>query len=75
MELARVRAWIEFASDLLDAHFWGFGAGDWQAAEALAHTLAGSDWPPEWMRDPDDAARVIVDSRVWPVGDAAAPPA
>ncbi len=44
-EVARQRAWADFASDLLDAHIWGFGPGDWQASEALAHALVGSDWP------------------------------
>lgn len=65
-ETARQRAWIDFASDLLDAHLWGFAAGDWQAGEALAHALEGSDWPPNWNRDPDDAGRIIVDPAVWP---------
>ena len=27
-EVARVRAWADFASDLLDAHLWGFGSGN-----------------------------------------------
>jgi hypothetical protein len=44
--VARIRAWTDFASDLLDAHLYGFSAGDWQAAEGLAHALEGSDWPP-----------------------------
>ncbi len=65
-EVARSRAWIDFACDLLDAHIWGFSAGDWQAAEGLAHALEGSDWPPNWERDPDNAARIIVDPSVWP---------
>lgn len=65
-EVARIRAWADFASDLLDAHIWGFSAGDWQAAEGLAHVLYGVDWPPEWKRDPEDAARIIVDPSVWP---------
>lgn len=67
-EVARQRAWADFASDLLDAHFWGFGPGDWQASEALAHALVGSDWPPAWKRDVDDPVRVIVDPEVWPTG-------
>ena len=65
-EVARIRAWMDFASDLLDAHIWGFGPGDWQAAEGLAIALYGSDWPPDWKRDPDNAARIIVDPSVWP---------
>jgi len=65
-ELARVRAWADFAEDLLDAHIWGFGPGDWQAADALAHATQGSDWPPAWRRDLDDAAHIIVDERLWP---------
>ena len=69
-EVARQRAWADFASDLLDAHIWGFRSGDWQAADALAHSLEGSDRPPDWRRDPDDASRVIVDPAVWPVGRA-----
>jgi len=52
--------------DLLDAHIWGFSAGDWQAAEAMAPALEGADWPPDWMRDRDNAARIIVDPSVWP---------
>ncbi len=65
-EVARIRAWADFASDLLDAHIWGFSAGDWQAADGLAHVLYGVDWPPEWKRDPENAARIIVDPSVWP---------
>ena len=65
-EVARIRAWADFASDLLDAHIWGFSAGDWQAAEGLAHVLYGVAWPPEWKRDPEDATRIIVDPSVWP---------
>ena len=65
-EVTRQRAWAEFASALLDAHIWGFGAGDWQGSEALAHALVGDDDPPSWLRDPNDAARVIVDQRLWP---------
>ena len=65
-EVARLRAWADFAEDLLDAHIWGFGAGDWQAADALAHATQGSDWPPAWRRDLDDAAHIIVDESVWP---------
>ncbi len=57
---------MDFASDLLDAHIWGFSAGDWQAAEGLAHALEGSDWPPNWKRDPDNTACIIVDPSVWP---------
>ena len=67
-EVARQRAWIDFASDLLDAHIWGFSPGDWQASEALAHALFGSDWPPSWARDADDPARIIVDEAEWPTG-------
>lgn len=66
-ELARIRAWADFASDLLDAHIWGFHPGDWQAGDALAHALFGGDWPPSWSRDPDDAAHVVVDPSQWPV--------
>lgn len=65
-ELARVRTWADFASDLLDAHIWGFRSGDWQAGDALAHALCGSDWPPEWSRDPEDAAHIVVDPDSWP---------
>lgn len=65
-ELARVRAWADFASDLLDAHIWGFGPGDWQAGDALAHALEGNDWPPSWSRDPDDATHIVVDPALWP---------
>ena len=65
-EVTRQRAWADFASDLLDAHIWGFSAGDWQAAEALAHALLGSDWPPDWRRDPDDPAHIILDAATWP---------
>jgi len=57
-EVARIRAWTDFASDLLDAHIWGFCPGDWQVAEGLAHALEGTDWPPDWKRDRDDAARI-----------------
>ena len=64
-EVERQRAWADFASDLLDAHIWGFGPGDWQAADALAHALVGTDWPPPWKRDPDDAKRIIVDPARW----------
>jgi len=56
----------DFAYDLLDAHMYGFSAGDWQAAEGLAHALVGSDWPPDWKRDSEDAAHIIVDPLVWP---------
>jgi hypothetical protein len=75
-EVSRHRAWADFASDLLDAHIAGFGSGDWQAAEALAHALEGSDWPPAWKRDRDDAAHIIVDPAVWPTSrtTGAAPP-
>lgn len=66
-ELARERAWIDFSSDLLDAHIWGFSPGDWQASEALAHATFGSDWPPAWARDEDDPAHIIVDAAVWPI--------
>jgi hypothetical protein len=66
VEVARLRAWADFAEDLLDAHIWGFGPGDWQAADALAHALSGSDWPPTWRRDLDDAAHIIVDESLWP---------
>lgn len=65
-EIARLHAWTDFASDLLDAHIWGFGPGDWQAAEGLAIALYGSDWPPEWKHDSEDAAHIIVDPLVWP---------
>jgi hypothetical protein len=65
-EVARLRAWAEFASDLLDAYIWGFHAGDWQAGNALAHALEGHDDPPVWQRDPDDAARIVVDPALWP---------
>ena len=65
-EVARIRAWTDFASDLLDAHIWGFSPGDWQAAEGLAIALYSSDWPPEWKRDSEDAAHIIVDPLVWP---------
>jgi hypothetical protein len=65
-EVTRIRAWMDFASDLLDAHIWGFSAGDWQAAEGLAHALEGSDWPPDWNRDLDNPACIIVDPSVWP---------
>ena len=65
-EVARIRAWTDFAYDLLDAHMYGFSAGDWQAAEGLAHALVGSDWPPDWKRDSKDAAHIIVDPLVWP---------
>ena len=65
-EVARIRAWTDFAYDLLDAHMYGFSAGDWQAAEGLAHALVGSDWPPDWKRDPEDHARIIVDPSLWP---------
>ena len=64
--MARIRAWTDFASDLLDAHIWGFSAGDWQAAVGLAHALEGSDWPPDWKRDLDNPACIIVDPSVWP---------
>lgn len=57
---------MDFASDLLDAHIWGFSAGDWQAAEALAKALYGSDWPPDWKRDRDNPTSIIVDPSVWP---------
>ena len=67
-EVGRQRAWIDFASDLLDAHIWGFSPGDWQASEALAHALFGSDWPPSWARDEDDPAHIIVDVAEWPTG-------
>ena len=66
-EMARHRAWIDFAYDLLDAHIWGFGPGDWQASEALAHALVGSDWPPAWARDEEDPAHIIVDKTQWPM--------
>ena len=65
-EAARLRARPDFASDLLDAHLSGFSASDWQGAEGLAHALEGSDWPPDWKRDLDDPARIIVDPSVWP---------
>ena len=65
-ELTRVRAWADFASDLLDAHIWGFRSGDCQAADALAIALVGGRWPPAWSRDPEDAAHIIVDPRQWP---------
>lgn len=65
-EVARICAWTEFASGLLDAHIWGFGSGDWQAAEALAIARYSSDWPPDWKRDRGNPARVIVDPSVWP---------
>ena len=65
-EVERQRAWADFASDLLDAHIWGFGPGDWQAADALAHALVGTDWPPPWKRDPNDAKHIIVDPTRWP---------
>ena len=67
VELARVRAWADFASDLLDAHIWGFRSGDWQAGDALAHAFACDDWPPEWSRDPDNAAHIVVDPALWPI--------
>lgn len=66
IEVARLRAWAEFASDLLDAHIWGFRAGDWQAGSALAHALDEDDRPPAWRRDPDDPARIVVDPTLWP---------
>jgi hypothetical protein len=66
-EVARQRAWVDFASDLLDAHIWGFGAGDWQASEALAHALEGEDYPPAWQQDPDDPAHIVVGHALWPV--------
>lgn len=72
-ELARQRAWTDFASDLLDAHIWGFSAGDWQASEALAHALEGADWPPHWARDADDPAHIVVDESVWPTGSEGTP--
>lgn len=56
-EVTRLRVWADFASDLLDAHIWGFGPGDWQASDALAHALLGSDEAPRWRRDRD---RLIV---------------
>ena len=62
----RIVSWTDFASDLLDAHICGFSPGDWQAAEGLATALYGSDWPPEWKRDSEDAAHIIVDPLVWP---------
>jgi hypothetical protein len=65
-EVARIRAWTDFAYDLLDAHMYGFAAGDWQASEGLAHALVGSDWPPAWKLDPDDHAHIIVDPSLWP---------
>jgi hypothetical protein len=65
-EVARQRAWADFAYDLLDAHIWGFGAGDWQAGNALAHALEGDDYPPAWRRDPGDAAHIVVDPALWP---------
>ncbi len=65
-EVARIRAWTDFAYDLLDAHLYGFSAGDWQASEGLAHALEGSDWPPAWSLDPDDHAHIVVDPSVWP---------
>ncbi len=65
-ELARVRAWADFADDLLNAHIAGFGSGDWQAGEALAHALFGDDLPPAWSRDPEDPAHVVVDPALWP---------
>lgn len=67
-ELARQRAWADFASDLLDAHIAGFSAGDWHASEALAHALVGADWPPHWARDADDPAHIVVDGSLWPTG-------
>ncbi len=66
-DVARHRAWIDFAYDLLDAHIWGFGPGDWQASEALAHALVGSDWPPAWARDEEDPAHIIFDKTQWPM--------
>jgi hypothetical protein len=66
-EIERMAAWADFASDLLDAHIFGFGPGDWQAADALAHLIAGDDWPPEWHRDLEDAAHIIVDPQAWPI--------
>ncbi len=66
-EVARQRAWADFAYDLLDAHIWGFGPGDWQASEALAHALEGEDFPPAWGRDLHDPARIVVDPALWPV--------
>ena len=65
-EVARLRAWMDFASDLLDAHIWGFGPGDWQAAEGLAIALYSSDSPPNWKRDRGNPARIIVDPSLWP---------
>jgi hypothetical protein len=65
-EVARIRAWADFASDLLDAHLYGFSAGDWQAAEGLAIALYSSDWPPTWKRDLNNPARIIVDPSRWP---------
>ena len=69
-ELARVRAWADFAYDLLDAHISGFTSGDWQASEALADALVGEDWPPAWSRDPEEPAHIIVDPARWPTSGA-----
>ena len=66
VELRRLRAWADFASDLLDAHIWGFSEGDWQASEALAHALECADWPPPWAREADDPAHIVVDGSLWP---------
>lgn len=65
-EITRLRAWADFASGLLDAHMYGFAAGDWQAAEGLAIARYSSDWPPDWKRNRGSPARIIVDPSLWP---------
>ena len=71
-EIARLLAWIDFASELIDAHIWGFRSGDWQAGDALAHALCDTDWPPSFRRDDDDPTLIHIIEGVWPTtsGDA-----
>jgi hypothetical protein len=50
-EVARIRAWMDFASDLLDAHIWGFSAGDWKRDldDPACIIVDPSVWPTPWI--------------------------
>jgi hypothetical protein len=64
VEPERLRAWLDFAEELIDIHFFGNRVGDKEAADAMAFATETDEWPPKWERT-DSAALRIVDGD-WP---------
>jgi hypothetical protein len=66
VENERLRAWLDFAEELIDIHFFGNRVGDKEAADAMAFARETDEWPPKWERTDSAALRIVEGD--WPRG-------